>query len=540
MINEIAAKSESRKLEFKETLPSGNKIERTAVAFSNDAGGEIYIGIKNEPRVITGIPENDLIKLEEQISNIIYENCHPTILPDIFFQKIENKYVLVVKIPRGSLPPYYIKSLGKEKGTFIRVGSSNRLADREIIEELERKKRNISFDSTPVYELKPEKLDLSAFTKLYQEKTGKKITKSSYSKLGLIKTENEKQYPTVSAILLSGKEIKAPHFPYAKIECARFKGTKTDTTIDSISIDDSICLQPDSAVSFIERNIKKGSKIGRVYREERWEYPMPAVRELIINAVIHRDYSLQGKDIKIAIFDDMLEITSPGTIPPSIDLNNLTSGQSEIRNKTLGPIFKELQLIEQWGTGFQKLSEGLKDYPEIQIKFNEPGLSFQVQFIKKNYKPAISEQQEGTKPVPVLSGPALSWNQVGTKLPRKYPPGTPQVPSKPLIDEASLKSLGLTWDNFNEIVSSLSQVCPKSVPSYAFAVILLLSKNTVDILTLMNYLKHTNRTRFRNNILKPIIDNGFISYSIPDKPNSPNQKYIISEKGKLLLKDLEK
>ncbi|KUO61372.1 hypothetical protein APF79_11965 [bacterium BRH_c32] len=307
---------ESRKLEFKETLPSGNKIEITAVAFSNDAGGEIYVGIKNEPREITGIPENELVKLEEQISNIIYENCNPTILPDILIKKVEDKYIQVVKIPRGSLPPYYIKSLGKESGTFIRVGSSNRLADREIIEELERKRRrSITYDSTLVYELKPDELDLSSFTKLYQEKTGKKINIESLTKLGLVKTENEKQYPTVSAILLSEREIKQRYFPYAKIECARFIGTKTEATLDSKTIDESICSQPDLAVAFVERTIKKGSKIGRVYREERWEYPMLAVREIIINAVIHRDYSLKGKDIKIAIFEDMLEITSPGTIP---------------------------------------------------------------------------------------------------------------------------------------------------------------------------------------------------------------------------------
>ena len=105
---------ESRKLEFKETLPSGDKIERTAVAFSNDAGGDIYIGIKNDPREVTGIPENELIKLEEQISNIIYDNCNPTILPDILVQKVEDKYIIVVKIPRGSLPPYYINHLVKK------------------------------------------------------------------------------------------------------------------------------------------------------------------------------------------------------------------------------------------------------------------------------------------------------------------------------------------------------------------------------------------------------------------------------------------
>ena len=82
-------------------------------------------------------------------------------------------------------------------------------------------------------------------------------------KLGLIKTENEKQYPTVSAILLSEREIKQRYFPYAKIECARFKGTKTDATLDSKTIDESICSQPDLAVAFVERTIKKGSKIGR-------------------------------------------------------------------------------------------------------------------------------------------------------------------------------------------------------------------------------------------------------------------------------------
>ncbi len=479
---------ESRKLEFKETLPSGNKIERTAVAFSNDAGGEIYIGIKNEPREITGIPENELIKLEEQISNIIYESCNPTILPDILVQKIEDKYILVVKIPRGSLPPYYIKSLGKENGTYIRVGSSNRLADREIIEELERKRRSISYDSTPIYEVKPDELDLSTFTKLYQEKTGKKINIESLSKLGLIKTESAKQYPTVSAILLSEREIKQRYFPYAKIECARFKGTKTDATLDSKTIDESICSQPDLAVAFVERTIKKGSKIGRVYREERWEYPMLAVRELIINAVIHRDYSLQGKDIKIAIFDDMLEITSPGTIPPSIDLNNLSSGQSEIRNKTLGPIFKELQLIEQWGTGFQKLSDELKEYPEIELKINEPGLSFQIQFIKRDYRSEKDEDQVGTK-----LGP--SWDQVGTKL--------------GLSPEQAKKALNLF---INQITNA----------------------------ELMKEFELKNRTKFRRKYITPLLREDLISMTIPDKPNSPDQKYIITEKGKLLLEELYK
>ena len=477
---------ENRKLEFKETLPSGDKIVRTAVAFSNDAGGEIYIGIKNEPREIVGVPEDELFKLEEQISSIIYENCNPTILADIISQKIDDKYILRVKIPRGSLTPYYIKSLGKEKGTFIRVGSTNRLADREIIEELERRRRNISYDSTSFYEFKTEELKLDSFKKLYEEKTGKKIAKTSLSKLGLIKTENEKDYPTIAAVLLSEKEIKQQYFPYAKIECARFKGIKTDTTLDSLTIEESICLQADQAIAFVQRNIKKGSKIGEVYREERWEYPLLAVRELIINAIIHRDYSLQGKDIKVAIFDDMLEITSPGVIPATIDLTNLTSGQSEIKNRTLAPIFKELKLIEQWGTGFKKLSDELQEYPEIELKFNEPGLGFQVQFIKKDYT-APSEVQVGTKS-------ALSWHQVSTKL-------------------------ALSREEVEKVLLS--------------------TKNPISIADLMYIFGRKDRSKFRDKYINPSLELEIIQMTIPDKPNSSKQKYIITDKGKGLFNELE-
>ncbi|MHC1738146.1 MAG: hypothetical protein AB9882_09070 [Ignavibacteriaceae bacterium] len=90
---------------------------------------------------------------------------------------------------------------------------------------------------------------MNPFINLYQEKTGKKINKTSFTKPGLILTENEKQYPTVSGILLSGIGIKNALFPYAKVECARFKGSKTDTTIDSQTIDESVCMQPDLALA---------------------------------------------------------------------------------------------------------------------------------------------------------------------------------------------------------------------------------------------------------------------------------------------------
>jgi len=103
------------------------------------------------------------------------------------------------------------------------------------------------------------------------------------------------------------------------------------------------------------------------------------------NAVIHRDYSLRGKDIKIAVFDDKIEITSPGKLLPTVDFDDMEAGQSDIRNKVLAPVFKKLGIIEQWGNGLQLIADELKNYPEIELQWNEPGMAFRVSFIKKNF-----------------------------------------------------------------------------------------------------------------------------------------------------------
>ena len=385
-IKEIIKKPEDRRLEFKQNIPVDDKLERTAIAFSNSAGGDIYLGVSEKPRKVIGFKESEIMKLEEKISSRLYENCAPLISFNIAFINVNNKYIIKITIYPGMQSPYYIKNAGFEKGTYIRVGSTNRLADYDVIRELERRRRNISYDSIPVYELNEKDLMLTGFIKAYKKFTKKTINKAGLSKLGLLHKEENKYIPTNAAVLLSGLNLKNKFFPYAKIECARFKGTKTNETLDSASVKSPVYAQPDEVMHFIQKNIRKGSTIGLVYREERWEYPLSALRELIINAIIHRDYSQLGRDIKVAIFDDMIEITSPGTLPLGIDIENLSSGQSEIRNRILAPIFKEMKLIEQWGTGFRKFFLAMEEYPELESKILEPGLSFQVQVIKKDFQ----------------------------------------------------------------------------------------------------------------------------------------------------------
>lgn len=381
-IKDILTQPEGRRLEFKAELPENSDLAKTVVAFANDAGGDLFIGIADNPRAVVGVEEDKLMAIEEKISNLIFDRCYPAILPEVKFISQNNKHLIQVTIFRGSTPPYYLKDKGKLQGTYIRVGSTNRLADETIIAELERRKRNISFDSEVVPEKTAKELNIESFKTIFKEKTGEDLDEHALRKIELVKELQDKEYPTNAMILFSDDSLRNSMFHYAKVECARFKGVSSDEFIDQKSITTNIATQAEEAYNFILRHINKGAIVKGIYTVSRWEYPVKAIREVIRNAVVHRDYSLTGKDVKVAIYDDMVEVTSPGLLPPSIDYAAMESRQSDARNKVIAPIFKRLGIIDQWGNGLKLIADELKEYPNIELHWKEVGLSFQVQFVK--------------------------------------------------------------------------------------------------------------------------------------------------------------
>jgi ATP-dependent DNA helicase RecG len=462
---------ESRRLELKEVFPKGDQLVRTVAAFANGAGGKIVFGVRNEPREILGIPDDELFSLEEKISNYIFDRCTPVIIPEIYIQAVDGKNLLVVEIFPGSQKPYYLKSKGKHKGTYVRIGSSNRPASQEMLESLERDKRKISFDVIPVYDLSPEDLDLKRFKEDYKSVSGHALNKEKLKNIGLLVSERDTFHPTHAAVLLSESPARKRLFPYAKVECARFKGTDTKVFLDQATIEGPVYAAVEPCLAFIKKNIALSSKIGEVYREDRWEYPLEAIREAITNAIIHRDYAILGSDIKVAIFDDMLEITSPGPLPDTLPLEELGTGRSEIRNRVLAPIFKDLKLIEAWGTGIQKMRNEVSKYPEIELVLHEVGHAFQVQFRKKE--------------VSAKKGPSTG------QVPDKYRTSTGQVLS------------------FCRVPKKASEI--------------------------QKYLGLKHRETFMNNYLKPLLTSGWIERTIPEKPKSRLQKYRTTSKGQALL-----
>ncbi len=377
-IKGLLTQNENRKLEFKRELPSNDKITRTAIAFSNSQGGDLIIGVNDSKKVI-GINEEDLGLFEESISNTIYDNCHPSIIPEIYSVRVDEKILLVIHFYPSNSKPHYIKSVGKHKGTIVRVGSSNRVATIEIIEELERQKRRIHFDSIINYNLEYNESSFVNFETYITSIMHKTPSISLYDKLGMIKKERDCYFLTNLGTLFHPD--KRDYFPLVKIECARFKGTTPKVFLDQATFDGDIIRSIEESIGFIKRNIRLGATIGEVYRKNRWEYPLLALREVVINAVVHRDYSILGSDIKIAIFDDMIEVTSPGVF--LIDKEKIGKGYSKLRNSSLGALFKRLDIIEQWGTGFEKVEKELEEYPELHFELDDESSFTQIRFVKK-------------------------------------------------------------------------------------------------------------------------------------------------------------
>ena len=505
---------ESRRLEFKESFPKGEQVARTAVAFANGAGGKIVFGVQDEPRKIIGIPEKSLFSIEEKITSSIFNQCAPAIVPEIYIQSAAGKTLLVVEIFPGPHKPYYLKKPGKQTGTYIRVGSSNRKASPESIEALERQRRKVSYDSLPVHGCPVGEVDLSGFKKAYRALTGKSIGTTQLQNMGLLHPERDRVLPTHAALLLSRSPSKKRFFPYAKVECARFKGTDKRVFLDQATVDGPVHESVEPCMAFIKKNIALGATIGEIYRQERWGYPLEAVREALINAIIHRDYAILGSDIKVAIYDDMLEITSPGPLPDSLPIEELGTGRSEIRNRILAPIFKDLKLIEAWGSGIQKMYDELTDYPEIELKLREAGHAFQVQFIKKGPKKKLGKDQVGTKQEP-------SKHQVGTKLRAESGPSGGRVraesgPSGGRVGAESQPKSG----------QGPARVQPESLKEKVLLELVLepLSKAEISAkLGLKGVPGHIGR------VIRELLAKGQIEFTIPEKPNSRLQKYRLKD-----------
>ena len=390
-MKELLSKQESKTLEFKREFNNSNKekILQTIIAFANGSGGNLVFGIDDNKQII-GVANP--FELEEKLSNITFDTIYPTIRIDTVFITEQDKTLVIIKVPIGIETPYYLKNKGMENGTYIRVGSTTRLASKEIIKSLQFRGENISYDSQIDYRFSKDDVDCPRIKKVFKEKKDIQIKEDHLFMFNLLAKRDEKNYPTVAGMLLFPK-TEYIEYDYASIKCAHFKGNSKDIFIDKAEFRGSIIDQIELAIKFLKSNIKLSATIGDVYREEKYEYPIPALREAIVNAVTHRNYLLKGQDIKIAVFDNRIEISSPGELPAGYSIDDIGKMDfSKLRNVTIGRIFSELKIIEQWGRGFSNIIEFCKQYENVVPEFKEELLQFKVVFWNRIIEKKVGEK----------------------------------------------------------------------------------------------------------------------------------------------------
>lgn len=352
MIEQLLAENEGKTIEFKETTRSLGGIMKTVVAFANSAGGTIIIGVKDKTKVLVGLPE--ILSEEERLANAITDSIFPLLTSDIEVQTIRGKELLIIRVPH-SIGPYYLKSEGPEQGVYVRFGSTNRSVDAEMLDSLRLLAKKVTYDELP----HPEgHLDTEVIKNVF-EWIRKRPTAQVLENLGVETHRSGKKYPSNGGILLFGIN-RLQLFPDSQVRCARFAGSTREKILDQIDIDSPLPLAADLVIAFIERNISKEGQIGRMQRTDVLQYPSVAIREAVINALLHTDYAMTGCHIQVAIFNDRIEFTNPGGLPFGQTIERALAGSSRIRNRVIARVFRELHLTEQWGSGLRRIVETCK------------------------------------------------------------------------------------------------------------------------------------------------------------------------------------
>lgn len=383
---------ESVNIEFKVEVPKkSEKYIKSVIAFANTAGGKIVIGVDDETHEIVGVDKDEVFKIMDNITNTISDMCYPQIFPNIGVYTIDGKSIIVIEIYPGASRPYYIKSLGKEVGTYIRVSETSRPADEAILKDLELQGTNHSFDEMVCVEQKydgdnAEKLCAAikrymveaARTKSEKEKV-KDVMVQNLVNWGVLKKLDGALVPTNAFVLLTNNI-----FPFAKIQCALFKGTERVVFIDKRDFDGPLYEQIEEAYEFVLKHINLGAEINGLVRSDIYELPTEAIREAIVNATTHRNF-FDRACVQVAVYDDRVEITSPGMLYGGLTIAQIKEGGSKIRNRCIAEVFSRMKIIESWGTGIKRMFSSCKEYGIREPELLEIGDSFRVNLYRPSY-----------------------------------------------------------------------------------------------------------------------------------------------------------
>ena len=363
-------------------------IKKEIIAFANCEGGKLYIGVLDDGTV-AGLDNPDETSL--QISNIVRDTIKPDLRMFLHYETvtIDEKKIVVVDIQQGTERPYYIAKKGlRPEGVYVRQGYSSVPATNTAIRRMIKETDGDHFEEMRSLE---QKLTFESARKIFSERN----VKFGFTQMKTLGMATQDGVYTNLGLLLSDQCVHT-------IKAAVFQGTTQSEFKDRKEFSGSLFRQMDEAYDFIDFRNQTHSTFDKLYRIDRRDYPETAVREALMNLLVHREYSFRASTF-ISLYADRLEFTSIGGLVSGVSLNDITMGISVCRNTKLANVFYRLELIEAYGTGIIKIMEayeGTGMTPQIEASDNAfkiilPNLNAMPESARKMQgKPAVGTPEE--------------------------------------------------------------------------------------------------------------------------------------------------
>lgn len=393
---EIIRNGESSGVEFKRDDVHPQSLAKEIASLANLEGGYILIGVEDDGTVTELIHPD----IEEWVMNICSNDIHPPIIP--YFEIVlweGDKKIGVITIPEDSPDKPYKARQGSRWVTFVRIGSTSREATREQEQRLYQASGIFRYDIKPVPGSSLKDLDMNRLINYFrdireqdcpeQEETEQWMTL-------LINTEimvesRGKAIPTVGGILLFGKNPNR-YLPQAGISAVAYKGQEKDYNTNERDVikgpvvalfnkDEEIVDTGlvERAIDFVRRNTGSKSYLVEGRRIDRPDYPEEVIRETIVNAIAHRDYTISGTDVELSIYGDRLEVISPGRLPNTVTVERMKTGYRVTRNELIKEVLRDYHYVEATGLGVpRKIIAGMLKHNGTEPDLIEEEYSFMV------------------------------------------------------------------------------------------------------------------------------------------------------------------
>lgn len=466
---------ENHLTEFKAEL--NDKLEREVVAFLNsEKGGDIFIGVENDGRVCgVADPDQEMLVISDRIKNNILPSCLG--LFDVFTEEHDGKTVIHLVITRGTEKPYYLKKFGQSPaGCFLRVGSGVQQMTVPMIDQLYASRVRNSLRNIPAPTNR--KLTFQQLKIYYQEK-GFTINDTFLENLDLYTPTNQLNY--VAYLLADQNSVS--------IKVAKYSGTDKCDLIENEELGFCSLIKATHLVlDKLEIENRTFTKItGAPERLQKRLIDRRALREALINAMVHNDYTHEVPPM-VEIYADRLSITSYGGLVMGLSREEFFGGRSMPRNRELMRIYRDLDFVEQLGSGMNRiLAAYSREVFKVSDHFLEVCFPFDKAYLEIYTRP--------NEPGQTIEAPV--------ETPVTEQKGTKQAPSRHQVE--------------------IMRKC-------------LLDSSLADLMVVTG---RADRTKFRHQVMAPLVHAGLIELTQPDSPKSPTQKYRLTAKGRNFLEAMK-